>query len=255
MKGCFSSPPSRPTSPASLELMLWPVSEDTALRNITERDLLKLLTGTTLKVAFNYDLVWLCALCASKAKQKRLHEEIPYRCWSPCWPAGPDYVPGSSPTGCWWQWCQTPASPPRTPTAGETPAGRGLPLWENMGDDTHGWIDHRLWYRNVCNLTVSRGGWSGLAKETFIQWRWWEGKKWDTVINWKRCRQSTLRLTSVSKHPRCPLRFRAAKPVSTCQTVADRVFNFFEVFQTREGNNHTRPSSSKRLTWRLLSTS
>lgn len=39
MKGCFSSAPSRPTRPASLELMLCPVLKDTALKICSGQDL------------------------------------------------------------------------------------------------------------------------------------------------------------------------------------------------------------------------
>ena len=59
--------------------------------------------------------------------------ESSYRCWSPRWSAGPGCFPGSSPTGYWWLWSQTPASPPQQPRAGETPAGTGLPLWDQGG--------------------------------------------------------------------------------------------------------------------------
>lgn len=135
MKGCFSSAPSRPTSPASLELMLCPVPEDTALKNynINHQSCFSYILWSVIFVLEEVKQLKLTGKNVKvSVKSKHIYDLMSYRCWSPRWPAGPGCEPGSLPTGCWWQWCQTPASPPQPPTACETPAGTGLPLWKNI---------------------------------------------------------------------------------------------------------------------------
>lgn len=93
---------------------------------LLEADALSCLRGHNI-------LCYVVTLCVLNVRILACNQ-ISYRCWSPRWPAGPGCALGSSPTGCCWQWCQTPASPPEQPTTCETPAGTGLPLWEDMGE-------------------------------------------------------------------------------------------------------------------------
>lgn len=119
MKGCFSSAPLRPTRPASLELMLSPGSED--ITTVNKLNYNPTLSFLLLRIPTFFLTLYICHVRS-------------YRCWSPSWPAGPGCALGSSPTGCWWQWCQTLTSLRQLPTACASPAGRGLPPWGNIND-------------------------------------------------------------------------------------------------------------------------